>query len=694
MDLLTSIKDHHSERRVFIARIILAAVVATLLLAIVIARLVQLQVIDYEHFAERAQGNRVRIEAVPPIRGLILDRKGRVLAENRPAYQLELIPEQVDDVDDTLRRLANLELIEATDIERIKTLIARGPRFKPVTLKLQMTDKEVAHFAIQRPRFPGVDFRPRLIRHYPDGPAIAHAVGYVGALSEADLQRLDPARYSGTGQTGKSGVEHSFESLLHGDPGYRHVVTNARGRVVTVETSELQDSLPPDAQPTPGQNVYLSIDLDLQRIAYEALGGQRGAVVAIDPWTGELLALVSSPSFDPNLFAAGMSSAQFNDLQSDTERPLFDRAVRGTYPPGSTIKPMLALAALETGATNLTRKSVCIGWFSLPNTTHRYRDWRPEGHGPMDLHDAIAQSCDVYFYEVSVDLGIDNLHHYLDQFGLGQPTGIDVPGEKAGINPSREWKRATFRNPSDQRWFNGETVIASIGQGYMLFNPLQLAVYASRIATGNKVMPRMLLDGSKPGFESMNFHGDHVQIIQKAMSDVINGPGTAGRARLPIPDVLMAGKTGTAQVVSLNVSSGKGGPWKYRDHGLFICFAPFDNPRYACAVVIEHGGGSGSAYPVARDVMTFLFDPAKALDALHTLESQWGGTAQERMAANYARFAAAAGVDLPPAPADPVAVAREVDAEARAAAQPAAAATAAVAPRPEPDAAPNGTDGQ
>lgn len=620
MDLLTSIKDHHSERRVFIARIILAAVVATLLLAIVIARLVQLQVIDYEHFAERAQGNRVRIEAVPPIRGLILDRKGRVLAENRPAYQLELIPEQVDDVDDTLRRLANLELIEATDIERIKTLIARGPRFKPVTLKLQMTDKEVAHFAIQRPRFPGVDFRPRLIRHYPDGPAIAHAVGYVGALSEADLQRLDPARYSGTGQTGKSGVEHSFESLLHGDPGYRHVVTNARGRVVTVETSELQDSLPPDAQPTPGQNVYLSIDLDLQRIAYEALGGQRGAVVAIDPWTGELLALVSSPSFDPNLFAAGMSSAQFNDLQSDTERPLFDRAVRGTYPPGSTIKPMLALAALETGATNLTRKSVCIGWFSLPNTTHRYRDWRPEGHGPMDLHDAIAQSCDVYFYEVSVDLGIDNLHHYLDQFGLGQPTGIDVPGEKAGINPSREWKRATFRNPSDQRWFNGETVIASIGQGYMLATPLQLASAAATLATrGTRYRPHLVaawedpLTGERQLVRPERLNDVEIEnefyweTVIDAMHSVLQGARGTARAVGTGAPYAMAGKSGTAQVFTVAQEEEYDEEeieYRLRDHALFVSFAPVENPQIAVAVIVENGSsGSRVAAPVARAIM-------------------------------------------------------------------------------------------
>jgi penicillin-binding protein 2 len=499
VNLLTSIKDHSFERRLFLARIILASVIASILLGLVIARLVQLQVFDYEHFAERAQGNRIRIEAVPPIRGLILDRKGRVLAENRPAYQLELVPEQVEDIDDTLTRLASLDLIDGEDIPRLKTLIAGGLRFKPVTLKLRMTDREVAHFAIQRPRFPGVDFRPRLIRHYPDGMAVAHAVGYVGALSEADLKKLDPTRYSGTGQTGKTGVESSFESQLHGDPGYRHVVTNARGRVIAADTSEVLGSLPADAQPVPGFNVYLSLDLDLQKLAYELLQGKRGAVVALDPWSGEILALASNPSFDPNQFAVGLSQAQFTALQADLDRPLFDRAVRGTYPPGSTIKPMLALAALEAGATNLTRKQMCIGYFTLPNTTHRYRDWRPQGHGRMDLHDAIEQSCDVYFYEISVDLGIDSMHEYLDQFGLGKLSGIDVPGEKAGINPSREWKQSAFSDPANQRWFHGETVIASIGQGYMLATPLQLASATATLATrGSRFAPHLVAAWENP----------------------------------------------------------------------------------------------------------------------------------------------------------------------------------------------------
>lgn len=620
MSVLTSIKDHHSERRLFIGRAIFTAVVSALLLGVVIARLVQLQVVDYEHFSERAQGNRVRIEAVPPIRGLILDRKGRVLAENLPAYQLELIPEQVADVDDTLSRLASHGLIDAEDIPRFKTLIASGPRFKPVTLRLRMSDEEVANFAIQRPRFPGVDFRPRLIRHYPNGPAIAHAVGYVGALSEKDLQSLDPARYAGTGQTGKTGIENSFEGVLHGEPGYRHVVTNARGRMIPATSGEMLDSLPPDAQPTPGANLFLSIDLDLQLLAHRMLEGRRGAVIAMDPWTGEVLALVSTPSFDPNLFAVGMSASQFSDLQTNLDRPLFNRAVRGTYPPGSTIKPMLALTALEVGATNLTRKSVCIGWFSLPNSSHRYRDWKPYGHGEVDLHDAIEQSCDVYFYEISVDVGIDRMHEYLDQFGLGQPTGVDVPGEKAGINPSREWKQKAFSNPSDRRWFHGETVIASIGQGYMLASPMQLASAASTLATrGVRYRPHLVAAWEDPltgdrtlvqpeRLGDVNVRNEfYWETVIESMHDVMQGTFGTARAVGTGAPYTMAGKSGTAQVFTVAQEDEYDEDEiaeRLRDHALFISFAPVENPQIAVSVIVENGSsGSRVAAPIARAIM-------------------------------------------------------------------------------------------
>ncbi len=620
MALLSPIKDHHSERRLFVRRAVLSAVIAILLLGVVIARLIQLQVIDHELFAEKAQGNRVRIEPVPPIRGLIFDRKGRVIAENLPAYQLELIPEQVGDIDDTLNRLAALDLIESEDIPRFKELSRTGPRFRPVTLKFRLTDEEIANFAIQRPRFPGVDFQPRLVRHYPDGMAVAHAVGYVGALNTEDVKRLDAARYAGTSHTGKTGVESSFESNLHGQAGYRHLITNARGRQVPGNSSELLDSLPMDEKPAPGSNVYLSIDLDLQLLATRLLEGQRGAIVALEPNTGEILALVSAPSFDPNLFAVGMSTAQYSELQDNLDRPLFNRALRGAYPPGSTIKPMLALAALETGATNLTRKTFCKGYFMLPNTTHRYRDWKPEGHGAVDLHDAIAQSCDVYFYEISQETGIDNMHDYLDRFGLGSKSGVDVGGEHSGLVPSREWKRASFRNRDDQRWYHGETVIASIGQGYMLATPLQLAAAAGTLATrGVHYRPHMVaaiedaLSGDRTLITperltdveiSNSFYWDNVI---NAMHDVMQGPhGTARAVGLGAP-YEMAGKSGTAQVVSIAQDEEYDEEEleeRQRDHALFLSFAPLDKPRIAVAVIVENGrSGSGVAAPIARAMM-------------------------------------------------------------------------------------------
>jgi penicillin-binding protein 2 len=469
-----------------------------------------------------------------------------------------------------------------------------------------------------------VDFKPRLVRNYPYGEAVAHAVGYVGALSRNDLNRLDPSAYAGTSHTGKTGVENSFESDLHGDVGYRHVVSNALGRQIPADSRGLTGSLPVDETPVPGHNVYLSIDLDLQQVATKALDGRRGAVVAIDPWTGEILALVSAPTFDPNLFALGMSTSQYAGLQDNLDQPLFNRAVRGAYPPGSTIKPMLALAALESGATNLTRKTICRGYFTLPDSTHRYRDWKPQGHGEMDLHDALTQSCDVYFYEISGDIGIDRMHYYLDQFGLGHATGIDISGEHPGLVPSREWKRNNFRDPADKRWYNGETVIASIGQGYMLATPLQLASAAASLATrGIRYEPHLVaaienaVSGERELISPLRL--DDVRIdndtywdaVLTGMHDVMqNVRGTAWAVGGNAP-YQMAGKSGTAQVFSIaqeDEYDEEDMALRLRDHALFISFAPFDNPRIAVAVVVENGSsGSRVAAPIARAIMdTYL----------------------------------------------------------------------------------------
>ncbi len=620
MSTFAPIKDYHSEQRLFVSRVILSSVVGIILLGIVIGRLVQLQIVDYELFAAKSLGNRVRIEALPPTRGLIFDRRGRILAENLPAYQLELIPEQVPNIADTLKRLANMGLIEDEDIPRLTDLTRNGPRFKPVTLRFRLTDNEIADFAIQRPRFPGVDFQPRLVRHYPNGELISHAIGYVGGLSTADLQRLEQSAYAGTSHTGKTGVEHFYEQLLHGKVGYQQVVTNARGRQVPTGARDFSDSLPDGESPSPGANLYLTLDLDLQRIAAKALAGKRGAVVAIDPNNGDILALFSAPAFDPNLFAVGMSQSEYNALQNDEDRPLFNRAVRGTYPPGSTIKPMLALAALETGATNVTKRIYCKGWYSLPGSSHRYRDWRRGGHGEVDLHDAIAQSCDVYFYSMSRDIGIDRMHYYLDQFGLGKKTGLDMTGEANGLVPSRAWKKQAFRERADQVWFPGETVIAGIGQGYLLTTPLQLAnATAALAARGKRFKPRLVaayedpLTGQRtmlgperlPDVEITNeFFWDNVLI---GMHDVMQGPRGTARAVGRGAPYEMAGKSGTAQIFSVGQDEEYNEDEiaeRLRDHALFISFAPFDAPRIAVAVIVENGSsGSGVAAPIARAIM-------------------------------------------------------------------------------------------
>ncbi|MEL7186490.1 MAG: penicillin-binding protein 2, partial [Pseudomonadota bacterium] len=528
-------------------------------------------------------------------------------------------PEQVDDIDDTLARLAALELISADDIPRIKELSRSGQRFKPVTLKFRLSDEEIATFAIQRPRFPGVDFQPRLVRHYPNGELFSHAVGYVGALSPDDLQRLDAGRYAGTSHTGKTGVEASYEPELHGVPGFSHVITNARGRQVPANTSELLDSLPVDAAPEPGFNLHLSIDMQLQAVAANAMQGRRGAVVALDPWSGEILAMVSAPSFDPNLFAVGMTQAQFAAVNENPDRPLFNRAVLGQYPPGSTIKPMLALAALETGATNLTRKSFCIGYYQLPGHEHRYRDWRPEGHGAVDLHDAIAQSCDVYFYEISTSIGITRMHDYLTRFGLGARTGIDVFGERAGQIPSVEWKQRNFTG-DDRRWYDGETVTASIGQSFMLATPLQLAAAVGAISTrGVRYRPTMVTSVEDPitgevspipreRLSDIQISNDfYWEYVIEAMHSVMQGPQGTARAVGTGAPYEMAGKSGTAQIVTIAQDE------KYdeaeleerqRDHAWFVAFAPVDNPRIAVAVIVENGeSGSSVAAPVAKAVM-------------------------------------------------------------------------------------------
>ncbi len=595
----------------FLARASVAAVIMVLLTLLVVGRLIDLQVINYEHFSDLSRGNRVRIEALPPIRGLIYDRSGNLLAENLPSYQLEMVPEGVSDVDGTLDRLVELGLVDADDLPRIKSDIRRQPRFRPTALSYRLSDDKVARFAVVRQHFPGVDVQARLIRNYPYADAAVHALGYVGSVSQADLERLDAADYLGTTHTGKIGVERSQENALHGSVGYRQVLVNAEGRIL----QELERT-----QPLPGQDITLTLDLELQLAAEAAMAGRRGAIVAIDPSNGHVLALVSQPGYDPNLFSAGISSDDYRALRDDRDTPLFNRALRGVYPPGSTIKPIVGLAGLDLGAITPWQRIFCIGHYSLPGSSHRYRDWKKEGHGSVALEDAITQSCDVYFYDLAVKLGIDNLQQFLGRFGLGAVTGIDIPSEKPGTLPSREWKRSRFSRREDQVWYPGETVITGIGQGYLETTPLQLANMTATIAArGTRFRPMLVAARTDPATGQVEVvepeplppvtvsDPSYWDRIVEDMTAVVHGErGTARRIGLGTP-YRIAGKTGTAQVFTIAQDEEydeEETDERLRHHALFIAFAPAEAPRIAVAVVVENGGsGSGAAAPVARIVL-------------------------------------------------------------------------------------------
>jgi penicillin-binding protein 2 len=618
------LKDHHAEQRLFARRVVAASMIIFLLIGVLFARMFWLQVVRHDYFSELSQGNRIRIEPIPPPRGLILDRRGEALALNRPAYQLELTREQTPDLEDTLARLVDLGLIAPEDLEHTRRLITARRPFDAVPVRLQLSEEELARFAVHRPDFPGVEIRPRLTRYYPHAGVGVHAIGYVGAISEQDQERIDESKYAGTTLIGKLGVERNFEETLHGDTGYQQLLVNAQGRRVDrvgIKAPELERR-----EPVAGDDLILAIDAQLQRVVESALGTQRAAVVALDPANGDVLAFVSTPTFDPNGFARGLTVAEYRALADSIDRPLYDRALRGVYPPGSTIKPLIALAALEYGVTEPENTRFCKGVWQFPHSSHRYRDWKKGGHGTVDMKRAISQSCDTYFYGVSDQIGIDRMHDFLVQFGLGSQTGIDVLGEREGLVPSKAWKKKAFKKKELQVWFPGETVIAGIGQGYMLATPLQLAHIAATIATrGKRFAPRLVraVRDSRTGEvrELPVRELPEVKVKDPTSWDVIIGGmvavmspgGTAYRSQAGAP-YQMAGKTGTAQVFTVGQTE------KYReadvaerlrDHALFIAFAPADAPKLAVAVLVENGrSGSGTAAPIARKVFDAFFLPA------------------------------------------------------------------------------------
>ena len=627
---LFTIKDSSREARLLSVRAVNAAIIVAILTLALVGRLVHLQVFKHQHFTTLSENNRVKIVPIVPTRGLIFDRKGEILAQNLPAFSLEVVPEVVDDVDALIEELREIIAITDADVEEFLSALARKRRFEKVPLRLRLDEHEVARFAVNRHRFPGVDIGARLTRNYPHGEFGVHLVGYVGRINKRELDSIDQADYRGTSHIGKTGIEASYEDALHGKVGYQRVETNAQGRILRV--LERHD-------PVPGRNLYLTMDAGLQRTAEAALGSENGAIVALDPDTGGVLAMTSNPGFDPNLFVHGIDVATYRSLQRSPDRPLFNRAINGQYPPGSTIKPFLGLAGLERDIGHARGESWCPGWFRLPRGKRRYRDWKKWGHGRIGLRGAIVQSCDVYFYELAIALGIDRMHEYMSNFGFGERTGVMLNGESRGLMPSRKWKRSA----RDQPWFPGETVITGIGQGYMLATPLQLASATATLATrGLRLRPRVVdrvVDAASGEIDEIksqtietieSLDASNWQRIVEAMAGVVHGPrGTARRISADI-DYRMAGKTGTAQVFSVGQNEeydAKKLDKKLHDHGLFISFAPVEQPRIAVAVVVENGGsGSKAAAPLARIVTdAYLGDaPAPTTPRKRTLRAVVG----------------------------------------------------------------------
>src|SRR5690348_5813919 len=606
------IKDHWREQRLFDQRALVCAALMGLATVGLIARLFLLQVTRHDYYTELSQGNRVRTEPIPASRGLILDRNGTVLADNEPAYQLELTREQTPDLNDTLKRLSALGLIDKEDVSEIRHLILSRRAFDTVPLRLRLTDQEVGRFAVHRFEFPGVELVTRQTRHYPYRELGVHALGYVGAISEADLEHIDRAAYEGTALIGKLGVEASYEKALHGTNGNREILVNAQGRSVQRQGAYAPDL--PATAPTAGEDILLAIDLPTQQAAEAALGDRRGAVVALDPTNGNVLALVSKPGFDPSVFARGIRRNEYAVLVNDEDKPLLNRALRGTYPSGSTIKPAIGLVALTQKALTAETRVLCQGTFSLPGSAHVWRADKDEPRGELDLTEAIAKSSDVFFYKLAWHMGIDKLAEGLAPFGYGRLTGIDIAGERPGLLPSPAWKKVAFKRPADQVWFPGETVNLGVGQGYLLVTPLQLAHIAGVIAErGRSFKPRLVMgmhdaDGRvkyRPPVEDEPVTGiaaaDWDTVINAMVA--VNQHGT-GHLAFAKTVYTAAGKTGTAQVYSVAQNAkynAKTVSDKLRDHAWFIAFAPAEAPRIAVAVLVENAGFGGSnAAPVAR----------------------------------------------------------------------------------------------
>ena len=592
---------------------------AALILVITFLILMQvfyLQIMRHDHFTTLSKSNHIKILPVVPPRGLIFSSDGVMLADNRPSYTLELVPERVADVESVIDQLNRLITIAPDDIERFRELRKRSRRFEGIPLRFNLSDEEVALVSVNRHLLAGIDVVASLSRYYPLAESLSHTVGYVGMIDEEEFEKLNKSNYRGTTYIGKSGIEKAYEGLLHGHVGYQQVEVNAQGRKIREIYRE---------PPEPSKDLYLTIDASLQILAVQALNDRRGAIVAMDTRTGAVLVSASSPGYDPNLFIDGIDRKIFAELLQSRDTPLLNRTLQGKYPPGSTIKPMLALGSLNLQVREAGAETWCPGWYSIKGSTRRYRDWKKEGHGHIDMVNAISQSCDVYFYVLARDMGIDRIHRTLTGFGFGAPTGIDIGGEASGLIPSTQWKREALGQP----WYPGETLIVGIGQGATLVTPIQLVTATAVIANRGRLVRPFLLSEVRDSATGqlvikapaqadktiMSADIEDWDLIIHSMEEVLHGERGTARGSGAGSEYHMAGKTGTAQVITIGQDEEYNEeeiPEELRDHALFIAFAPAEAPEIAMAVIVENGGGgSRTAAPIARELLDHYFHRKK-----------------------------------------------------------------------------------
>lgn len=607
----SELRNYQRENYYFRIRLGIAALIVLICFSILAARAYYLQVTKHDHFHTLAESNRISLVPIVPNRGLIMDKHGVVLAHNFFVYTLEITPARVKNLEETIDQLSELVEISANDRKRFKKILSESQEFESAPLRTHLNEAEAARFAVNRFRFPGVEIKSRLFRHYPQGAMGSHLVGYIGRINDKDVLNLkesgDFSNYKGSDHIGKSGLEQSYERQLHGKTGIKQVEIDAGGHAVRVLSS---------TPPVPGDNLILSVDSKLQKIAEEAFGDRRGALVAINPNNGEVLAYASMPTFDPNLFVGGIDTENWKRLNESLDRPLINRPMRGVYPPGSTFKPFVALAGLEAGRRLPPYSIQDPGFFMLPGSSHRYRDWKPQGHGIVDMRKAITISCDTFFYGLAHEMGIKSLTSFVSHFGFGKKTGIDIEGEMEGLLPTPEWKKRRFNQP----WYPGETVIFGIGQGYMLATPLQLAQATAIFANNGVAMkPHIVTHIQEAGsgvtqpvplvtVDKITLKPENVELVRKGMEDVTLPGGTAVAVGAGAP-YTVAAKTGTAQVVGIKQGEKYDASKldeRHRDHALFIAYAPADDPKIALAVIVENGGSGGSAAgPIARKVMDY-----------------------------------------------------------------------------------------